>query len=150
MRIAVAVVALIAFTACEEAEPTYTDGLPGRPPASTWIAIEPGGDTICSRGTDYRFFVRGGDPHRVIIDFQGGGACWDASTCSSAGSLFSEEVGQLSTFTGYLDSGVLGGIFDDAGEFADWTIVHVPYCTGDVHWGNARAEYGPGLAIEHR
>ena len=150
MRHAALSLALL-LLACE-GEPTYTDGLPGRPTQGTWVAVEPGGDTVCSRGTPYRFFVRGGDPNRVIIDFQGGGACWDSSNCSAAGALFSDDVGTLEEFTGYLDSGVLGGIFDASAssDFADWTIVHIPYCTGDIHWGNARVEYGPDLTIEHR
>ncbi len=145
----VALCLALLLIACE-GEPTYTDGLPGRPPVGSWIEVAPGGDTICSRGTEYRFFVRGGDPSRVIIDFQGGGACWDASNCSAAGSLFNDAVGPLSSFTGLIDDGTLGGIFDPDAELADWTIVHIPYCTGDIHWGNARTEYGPDLTIEHR
>ena len=141
----------ILLVACES-EPTYTDDLPGRPTQGAWMEVMPGGDTLCARGTDYRFFVRGGDPNRVIIDFQGGGACWDSSNCSAAGALFDDSAGDLATFERLLDEGVIGGIFDDAEgrEFRDWTIVHVPYCTGDIHWGNARVEYGPDLTIEHR
>ncbi len=134
-----------------ESVPVFDDGLPGPPPRGTWIEIEPGGDTVCSRGTEYRFFARGGDPTRLVIDFQGGGACWDDSTCSVAGSLFNDAVGELDTFLGLLDAGVIGGIFDDAEgrEFRDYTIVHIPYCTGDIHWGDSRVEYASG-AIEHR
>ncbi|MBX3270637.1 MAG: pectinesterase [Sandaracinaceae bacterium] len=149
MRHAAVASLLLVLAACE-GEPTYTDGLPRRPPGGEWIEVAPGGDTICSRGTDYRFYVRGGDPRRVIVDFQGGGACWNASTCSAADALFNDRVGGLGAFLGFLGSGVLGGIFDPNGDFADWTIVHVPYCTGDIHWGNARVEYGPGVTIEHR
>ena len=139
------------LVACES-EPVYDDDLPGRPPAGEWIEVVPGGDTICARGTEYRFFVRGGDPSRVIIDFQGGGACWNDTTCGFADSLFSDDAGDLPTFLGLLEDGVLGGIFDDAEgrQFRDWTIVHVPYCTGDIHWGNSRVEYADGLTIEHR
>ena len=140
-----------ALVACEN-EPTYTDGLPSRPAQGTWQEVVPGGDTLCARGTDYRFFVRGGDPNRVIVDFQGGGACWDASNCSAAGSLFDDSAGTLERFTGLIDDGTFGGIFDpsEGSEFADYTIIHVPYCTGDVHWGNATVEYGPDLTIHHR
>lgn len=146
----------LALLGCEsemvEPEPDYMDDLPGRPAAGEWIAVEPGGDTVCSRGTDYRFFVRGGDPSRVIIDFQGGGACWDASNCGFAGALFSDDVGELDTFVAALDAGIIGGIFDgtDGRAFADYTIIHIPYCTGDIHWGDARTEYTDDLTIEHR
>ena len=43
--------------------------------AEGWTQIEPGGDTICSRGTKYFFMVRKGSVNKVVIDFMGGGAC---------------------------------------------------------------------------
>ena len=149
MRRAALVLGLL-LAACE-GEPSYDDDLPSRPGDGEWIEIEPGGDTICARGTPYRFFARGGDPSRVIIDVQGGGACWSESTCGFADSLFSDSTGSLEGFSGAIADGTLSGIFDPDDEtFADWTIVHVPYCTGDVHWGDARVDYGDGLTIEHR
>lgn len=132
------------------------DGGDRVPALGEWIAIEPGGDTICSRGTPYQFFVRGGRPDRVIIDFQGGGACWNELTCGFAGAagLFTETAGNLETFVAATRPGgpLAGGMLSDdaANPFRDWTIVHVPYCTGDVHWGNARTVYGEAGAIEHR
>lgn len=127
-------------------------GLPDAPTAGEWIEVAPGGDTVCSRGTPYRFFVRGGDPNKVIVDFQGGGACWNALTCSFAGALFKEEASPLSAYTDALDEGRLSGLFDPGSHnpFADWTLIHVQYCTGDIHWGDARVEYSDSTTIEHR
>ena len=146
--------ACIALVGCSNTD-APADGLPAAPPADgRWIAVEPGGDTLCSRGTPYRFFVRGGRPDRVIIDFQGGGACWNELTCGFAGAagLFTEDVGTLESFVAAIEGPLAGGMLSDDPEnpFRDWTIVHVPYCTGDVHWGNARTEYGDAGAIEHR
>jgi hypothetical protein len=45
------------------------------------------------------------------------------------------------------------GIFDFADErnpFADYSVVFVPYCTADVHIGNATTKYGPGLTVYHK
>jgi hypothetical protein len=45
------------------------------------------------------------------------------------------------------------GIFDadnEANPFRDWTFVFVPYCTGDIHLGDASHDYGGGLTVEHR
>lgn len=144
--------ALILVTLGCESEPDYMDGLPSRPERSEWIAIEPGGDTRCARGDAYRFFVRGGDSDKVIVDFQGGGACWNEETCGFADSLFSDETGDVTTFQQLIADGVLGGIYSDADDspFRDYTIIHIPYCTGDIHWGNSRVEYGDDLTIEHR
>ena len=43
----------------------------------------PGGDTICSDGSPYRFFVHRGDPSKLLIEFEGGGACWSGATCEA-------------------------------------------------------------------
>ena len=38
--------------------------------------------------------------------------------------------------------------------FADWYQVFIPYCTGDVHWGNNTETYvpemGDPITIHHR
>ena len=46
-----------------------------------------------------------------------------------------------------------GGIFDFADErnpFADYSVVYVPYCTGDVHLGNTTTEYAEDLTVHHK
>ena len=131
---------------------TTNKGLPAAPEPGEWIEVRPGGDTTCARGDEYRFFVRGGRPDRVILDFAGGGACWSSATCSLGDALFNDSVLELDAFVALIDSGQIAGIFDPdpAALFADWTIVHMPYCTGDVHWGDARQVYGEDLSIEHR
>ena len=130
----------------------YEDGLPAPPQGGEWIEIEPAGETICSDGSPYRFFVRGGDPERVVIDFRGGGACWDPNTCTAADVLYASRADELETFLQALDAGRIGGIFDGAAdrELAGWTIVHMPYCTGDIHWGDAVQEYLPDLTVHHK
>ena len=42
-----------------------------------WNVIEPAGDTVCSDFSPYRFFVRPGDKDKLMVFFQGGGACWE-------------------------------------------------------------------------
>ena len=44
---------------------------------SCWNEIFPEGDTICARGTPFSFFVHPGTVDRVVVDFMGGGACWE-------------------------------------------------------------------------
>ncbi len=117
-----------------------------------WSTFEPGGDTTCSRGTPFRYFVRPGTVDRVVVDFRGGGACWNDVTCSFAGSIFEEEANPDFFIAG--DDGA--GIYDhgdDRNPFKDWHHVYIPYCTGDVHWGNATRTYGTGaeaFTIHHR
>ncbi|MFT4703952.1 MAG: hypothetical protein ACI81R_001647 [Bradymonadia bacterium] len=117
-----------------------------------WNVVEPGGDTICSRGTPFRFAVRPGTVNRVVVDFMGGGACWDDLTCSIAGSIFNEDVENIDALVG--QSGA--GIYDTENEenpFKDWYHVFIPYCTGDIHWGDSTTTYGSGnseFEINHR
>ncbi len=127
--------------------------LPGPPEVGEWSEVLPGGDTICSRGTPYRFYVAGGSAEKIVIDFQGGGACWDEFTCSIAGAIFSEAATPLSTVVGALDAGYIGGLYAAENEehpLADWSLVHLPYCTGDVHWGNNVKTYKEDLTIHHK
>lgn len=110
-----------------------------------WNEILPGGDTICSRGSEFAFYVRPGTVNKVVVEFQGGGACWDELTCGLADAIFNPDIS--STRRGLSDAGRLTGIYDrDNAEnpFRDWHHVYIPYCTGDIHWGNAQRTYDEG------
>jgi hypothetical protein len=46
----------------------------------------------------------------------------------------------------------LGGVFDETNPenpLANWSIVYVPYCTGDVHVGDAQTVYSDTVTIDH-
>lgn len=117
-----------------------------------WTAIEPGGDTLCARGDRFRFFVRPGTVNRVVLEFRGGGACWDESTCAPDAQVFTETA-DLDLFVA--DEAQAQGLRDhtDArNPFRDWHHVFVPYCTGDQHWGNVTRTYDSGegsVTIHH-
>lgn len=125
--------------------------LPVVPPGE-FLTVEPGEPTICSRGTPFRFFVAGGDPNKIVIDFRGGGACWNALTCGIAGAIFSPEAPTEVQAKAFIESGGAGiyKLSDAANPVAGYTLVHVPYCTGDVHWGDAVVDYSPELKIHHK
>ena len=40
------------------------------------------------------------------------------------------------------------GLTDPAAPEHGYTHVYVPYCTGDLHWGNATVRYQEGVTIE--
>ena len=109
-----------------------------------WATVVPGGATRCADGEPYRFHVREADPARLLIYFNGGGACWSARTCDPAREpTFVPGAGPGSGN----DPRGLGGAFDLAAAdnpFRDWSQVFVSYCTGDLHLGAATARYrGP-------
>jgi hypothetical protein len=113
--------------------------------AAAWERVVPGGDCQCSDGSQFSFWVREADPAKVVLFLQGGGNCFSAETCGAADG-YDRTVSED-------DDPDNGGIFDFADErnpFADYSVVLVPYCTGDVHLGNAVTDYAPGLTVRHK
>lgn len=130
----------------DEDEPQGPDGILSL--GEGWNEIAPGGDTICSKGTPFRFWVRKGTVDKVVIDFRGGGACWNTLTCAVGDSLFEPEANPEPWMTG---AETPDGIYDHDrpdNPFKDWHHVYIAYCTGDVHWGDATRVYGEGGALE--
>lgn len=126
------------------------DGMPGLDDLEPgeWNLMQPGGDTICSNGTDYQFYVRPGDPERLVFYMQGGGACWFGENC---------DLQSTPTYDPFVDEtddpSTAGGIFDfenAENPFADYSVVFLPYCTADVHIGNSDTTYTVGEGDDAR
>ncbi|HRF94738.1 MAG TPA: hypothetical protein PLZ51_06085, partial [Aggregatilineales bacterium] len=90
--------------------------------------------------TAYSFFVRPAPlpTSKLMIYFQGGGACWDGFTCGAIGQFASRYevpdlagVGELTNNVGFFD------YENPENPVADYNAVFVPYCTGDVHGGDS-------------
>ena len=118
-----------------------------------WEAVVPGGDTVCSDGSPYRFFVHRGDASKLLMEYEGGGACWNGGSCES--DVYNKRI--TNDLVALQKTGPLPGIYDranPANPLRDYTHVYVPYCTGDLHWGNAAATYqsasGAPLVIQHK
>ena len=108
-----------------------------------WETIVAPADCMCSDGSEFSFFVRNANPAKVMFFFQGGGACFDVVTCDPADPQYTTTVHG----PGNLSDGQ--GIFDFANPdnpFADYSVVYVPYCTGDLHLGTAVHDYGPSAS----
>ncbi|MDZ7704316.1 MAG: pectin acetylesterase-family hydrolase [Trueperaceae bacterium] len=133
------VAVLIVLSACSVGDPPDLPELG----AATWNEFAPRGATVCADGSDYRYFVSAGTTNRLVIDFQGGGACWDARTCGlpvddDGDGLYLEKV------RGAPDEQGLGGIYErdnPDNPFRDWYHVYVSYCTADLHLGDAQTRY---------
>src|SRR5688572_33342387 len=41
-----------------------------------WNELRPGGETKCAKGGEYAFSVRPGAKDKLLVWFEGGGACW--------------------------------------------------------------------------
>jgi hypothetical protein len=105
-----------------------------------WTPVSPGGDTLCARGAPYTFFTRAGNPDKLLIFFQGGGACWNAETCDPNSGLFDDVV--LGDEINAYSTGIFNPAAGGENPFADYSAVFVPYCTGDWHTGSSAVTYG--------
>jgi hypothetical protein len=92
----------------------------------------------------YSYFVKRGTVNKLLMYYEGGGACWDILTCGLA-RTFKRTVGSgpVNVTTGFANFN------NPDNPFKDWNAVFVPYCTGDVHWGDRTVVYDPlGLEVE--
>jgi hypothetical protein len=118
--------------------------LPGTPGAWTWVDI-PG--TSCDDGSMTGIAVNpapagaaGGGA--LFVYFMGGGACWDASTCFVLNTAVHGPFGQAQ-WDGSGAPSVARALDRTraTNPFRDASYVFIPYCTGDLHAGNAVVTY---------
>lgn len=119
-----------------------------------WNEIKTGGESACARGGEYSFFVFPGKVDQVVVDFYGGGVCWNAETCSPGSASF---VDSLEGLREDIKKNRLRGIYekkDTRNPIKDWHHILIPYCTGDLHWGSKDKTYtkedGSNFVVKHR
>ncbi|MFM8582561.1 MAG: pectin acetylesterase-family hydrolase [Planctomycetaceae bacterium] len=168
-----AIVVLMSAVAWAQPDPDVAEG---------WVKIVPDPVTIdgklykpsCSAApgtttSTFSFFYRKGTADGLVVFFNGGGSCWNDLTCCKprlegdqanfAGRGVEDAAGVYKAellpgdgparMTGLLDRG------NRQNPVHDWSMVFVPYCTGDVHSGSHTANYrfpdtGKPFQIEHR
>jgi pectinacetylesterase len=120
--------------------------------ATQFMTISPTGTTTyqkkqlspqCVHGQPYQFFAKRGSVNKLLMYYEGGGACWDPITCGSP------------TCTDHIDANPNAGVpgFADLtnpnNPFRDWSIVFISYCSCDIHFGGSDKQYTPTLLIHH-
>ncbi|HSA57660.1 MAG TPA: pectin acetylesterase-family hydrolase [Gemmatimonadaceae bacterium] len=138
-----AAIALIACSPSGATEP-QTDSIEDLSPG--WHRIAGGPGTGCAFDTPFSFYVRPGDPRKLLVHLQAGGACWNGETCDPL---------LLPTFDPVIDTtdhpsraaGILS-LHLLANPVHDFSIIVVPYCTGDLHLGSRAVTYrSPGAQL---
>jgi hypothetical protein len=81
---------------------------------------------------------------KLMIFLEGGGACFNGSTCATNPSHFDQNTFNAQFIAVESKAGVFSRT-DTNNAVADWNMVYVPYCTGDVHAGNAPNTTVPGV-----
>jgi len=125
----------------ETADPTPA------PAGGGWQAVRAPTTCRCSDGSAYHWWVRRGDPEKVLFYLEGGGACFSAATCGPADPTYQRSLPEPDG-----DAPATSGVFaldEERNPFADWSMVYVPYCTGDLHLGDGVHDYGDGVFVRH-
>ena len=109
------------------------------PLQSGWQTLAGGEGTGCSDGTPYTFYYRAANPKKLLVHFQGGGACWNDSTCAlHPRAIYDRNVDDRD------HPGAQGGIFDfsrNDNPMKDYSVLYLPYCTADVFIGDNKVRY---------
>ncbi|HSG97936.1 MAG TPA: pectin acetylesterase-family hydrolase [Woeseiaceae bacterium] len=96
---------------------------------------------LCVAGTPYSVFTRQGNPAKLLIMLQGGGACWQGFYNCNIRSEDQEPPPPAQV-----------GIWDEQSglnPIDDWSVVYMPYCDGSVFSGdNDVVDFGWQAYIE--
>lgn len=147
---ALALATMLGLSACSsDGEPIV---VPDREVYDEWVKVEVPG-TVCGDGSQYKFFVNYSDSKNdVVVVLEPGGACWDYESCTGKDGIrgaanvdgIPDDHVDLAPFI----SPFLNRFAETNPHTHDWNMVYVPYCTGDVHTGNAVVTYSDPDGIE--
>ncbi len=121
---------------CSTSDPSITFGDPMTADAMTWTWVDfPG--ALCMDGSATGIGINlNPESTKLVIYLEGGGACFDAISCSTVANLHGYGSAQ---FQSDVNGGAIGiGLLDrtDANNpMKDANYVYIPYCSGDVHGG---------------
>ncbi|MFO0755209.1 MAG: pectin acetylesterase-family hydrolase [Byssovorax sp.] len=111
------------------------DGVPVSAPDGQWTWIDVAG-AKCRDGSPTGFGIRKrAGSKRLYIYLEGGGACFNGDTCTISLAAFGKGA-----FDAWASSVGNTGVFNAGNAdnpVKDWNAVYVPYCTADIHGGDA-------------
>ncbi len=128
--------------------------------AETWSWVPVPG-MVCGNGSPTGIAINQTTrSEKLVIVIEGGGACWEASTCY--GIIVPVTASHLDGFNEQTFASVRPTFFDNnwafqrdepTSLFSDATWVFVPYCTGDLHAGTREHIYmalGQSRTMHHK
>jgi hypothetical protein len=117
-------------TGDDDPGPAQWDGmqLPNTTPGSwRWVNFP---DALCRDGSSTGLWLRRGTTDKLMMFFDGGGACFNEITCANNPSNYDPwEHGPPDNWDLFFEDSAVNPI-------GEWHVIFVPYCTGDVHAGD--------------
>lgn len=111
--------------------------------AGEWTDIKiPGAK--CGDGSDYSVFIQGKSKEKLLVEFMGGGVCWDYNSCFKRSSLF-PWLGRYPVINSY---SIVTANKSPRNPFKGHSKIYFPYCTADVHSGSHVSNY-QGKKVYH-
>lgn len=124
---AAALVALAAFLWIRSVRESFPE-LTGAPEIGTWYGIYPEG-ARSALDEPYHGIFKLGSSNNVMVLFNGGGVSVNAEMASGPDRTFNTDTsGDVMVRIGL-------GSDTEGSPFADWTVINLPYTTGDFHVG---------------
>jgi hypothetical protein len=122
------------------------------PPRGAWTRIvldEAVWGTRCGDGSPYVFWLRlaplGSPVERVLVNLAGGGVCVFGADCARVSPSLFRATDDVQPSGGHLNTTAA------VNPFHDWTFIHLPYCTQDLHiGGGATNEFAAEGVTVHR
>jgi hypothetical protein len=94
-------------------------------------------NAVCMDGSPYSYFVKRGTVNKLLVYYQGGGACWEQLTCSVPVC----DANVVPADNPNLDHSGFADATNPDNPFRDWNVVFVSYCSCDIHFGDAAQDY---------
>ncbi|WP_158544864.1 pectin acetylesterase-family hydrolase [Blastococcus sp. TF02-9] len=155
----VALVTLAGLAACSADSTAADEGVTAEAQPVGWEKVAGTDECACSDGSEFHYWLHEGDPTKVAFVLEGGGACFSAETCGTEDSTSKQNLARdLADEPGFVSRGgtpvpATDGLVDVAdpdNPLAGYSVVYVPYCTGDLHLGDTTHDYGDGVVVQHK
>ena len=141
---AAGIAALLIIVAIVSLKSTFLKSFPtlnGVPEVGKWYEVQ-FENAVCAHGDPWFGLFRKGTENKVLIEFFGGGVSLDSYTAACGNSLV-EKGGYYSDNAknqDFIATLGIGGQQED-NPFKDWTLIVLPYATGDFHCGTNDYSY---------
>jgi len=105
----------------------------------------------CQDSSPFTFLAKRGSVNKLLVYYDGGGACWDTQTCG-----FPTCTQTADPTPPVLAGSGFGDFTHPDNPFKDWHLIRLRYCSCDIHLGDRAVDYPPfppffpARRVEHR